>query len=158
MSSIDLEDAYLLVPIHSDDRKYLCFEWKRIIYQYTCLPFGSSTASYVFTKIIKPIVTFLRKKSFHSIIYLDDFLLLESNFSDCSENVRQTILLLQYLGFLIHFKKSELTPSQKCKYLGFIFNSVKKSISKPTEKREKLLKLVKKYQRKKNVKLEISLV
>ena len=44
MASVDLKDAYYSVPIASEDRKFLKFEWKGDYYQYTCLPNGLACA------------------------------------------------------------------------------------------------------------------
>nr|CAH7720362.1 unnamed protein product [Callosobruchus chinensis] len=42
-------------------------------YQFNCLPFGLNIAPYIFTKLLKPLVTLLRKlKNMLFIICLDD--------------------------------------------------------------------------------------
>ena len=40
MASIDLKDAYYLVPICKDHQKFLKFEWKGVLYQFVCFPNG----------------------------------------------------------------------------------------------------------------------
>ena len=49
--SLDLKDAYLQFPIHQRSRKYLLMEFKGTIYQFTSLPFGISTAPWLFTRV-----------------------------------------------------------------------------------------------------------
>jgi len=44
MASVDIQDAYYTVPIHSDHQKYLKFMFNGTLYQYTCLPNGLSSA------------------------------------------------------------------------------------------------------------------
>ena len=44
VSSIDLSDAYLHIPIHPNSRKYLRFCYKAQVFQFTSLPFGLATA------------------------------------------------------------------------------------------------------------------
>ena len=44
VSSIDLSDAYLHIPIHPNSRKYLRFCYKSQVFQFTSLPFGLATA------------------------------------------------------------------------------------------------------------------
>ena len=44
VSSIDLSDAYLHIPIHPSSRKYLRFCYKAQVFQFTSLPFGLATA------------------------------------------------------------------------------------------------------------------
>lgn len=72
MATLDLEDAYLLVPIIEEHRKFLRFRWRKTTYEFTALPFGLSTAPYIFTKILRPVVAHLRERGYQSIIYLDD--------------------------------------------------------------------------------------
>ena len=55
MGKIDLEDAYLSVPVHLEHRDFLKFSWRRKIYQFRPLPFGLATAPRVFTKILWPL-------------------------------------------------------------------------------------------------------
>ena len=56
MITMDLKDAYLSVPIHADHSKYLRFEWESELWEFTCLPFGLSSAPRVFTKVMKPVI------------------------------------------------------------------------------------------------------
>lgn len=72
MTSIDLKDAYFLVPIHSSDRKYLRFSFSGKIFEFTCMPFGLSSAPYTFTKLLKPVMEFLRRSGITCVNYLDD--------------------------------------------------------------------------------------
>lgn len=54
MASLDLKDAYYLVPMHRSSQRYLRFKFGNTLFEFTCLPFGLNTAPYVFTKILKP--------------------------------------------------------------------------------------------------------
>ncbi|XP_020297308.1 uncharacterized protein LOC109861882, partial [Pseudomyrmex gracilis] len=62
LGTLDLRDAYFLVPIHADYRKFLRFKFKGKMFQFVCLPFGLCTSPYVFTKLMKPIVNTLRQQ------------------------------------------------------------------------------------------------
>ena len=55
----DLTSGYHHIDIHPDHHAYLGFHWlfnrKHTRYfQFTVLPFGLSTAGYVFTKVLRP--------------------------------------------------------------------------------------------------------
>lgn len=142
MATLNIEDAYLLVPIHFSHRKFLRFQWRGVTYEFAVLPFGLSTAPFIFTKILRPVTSFLREEGFESIVYLDDFLLLGSSKNNCWANVQAHVNLLSSLGFTINFKKSELKPAKKRKYLGFIFDSEQQSMAIPAERREKFFKMI----------------
>ncbi|KXZ75618.1 Gag-Pol polyprotein-like Protein [Tribolium castaneum] len=134
MATIDLKDAYFLLPIRKSDRKYIRFKFREQLYEFTCMPFGLSTAPYAFTKLMKPVTSFLRIHNIVCVVYLDDFLIFGKSEQSCQNNVKTVITLLQNLGFIINFEKSNCQPSQRCKFLGFVFDSVKMRISLPREK------------------------
>jgi hypothetical protein len=73
MVKIDLKDAYLTVRILPSHCHFLQFEWKGRVYEFTCLPLLSS-APWSFTKILKPVVAFLRKNGIKLIFNLTTFL------------------------------------------------------------------------------------
>lgn len=148
MSTLDLKDAYYLVPIIESDKKFLRFRFNGDLYEFACLPFGLNTAPYVFTKLMRPVVGHLRQQGFISVICIDDLLLLGDSFSECAENRDATCSLLEKLGFLINKKKSQLNPDRKCKYLGFLFDSEKMLIELTESKRDKVTSLIKKFSNK----------
>lgn len=148
MATLDIEDAYLLVPIHPAHRIYLRFKWRGITYEFLALAFGLCTAPYIFTKIVRPIISFLREENFVSVVYLDDFLLLGSTKTDCVANVQAHINVLTSLGFIINYKKSEIEPSLERKFLGFMFNSADQSLMIPQSRRQKLYSLVYEFAKK----------
>ena len=63
-------------------RKFFRFQWKNI-YEFTCLLFGLATASYIFTKLMRPVIKILREKDFQSVIYLNDLLILDTTKKEC---------------------------------------------------------------------------
>lgn len=145
MATLDLKDAYYLISIHKSHRKYLRFSYRGKLYEFTCLPFGLASAPFVFTKLLKPIVCELRKSGLRSVLYHDDFLLLGLNFHDCMNNIHKTRSLLQKLGFIINEDKCT-NPSQRCRFLGFVFDSQAMTIELPIEKRVALKKINKNFQ------------
>ncbi|XP_069811274.1 uncharacterized protein [Dendropsophus ebraccatus] len=65
MASIDLKDAYLHVPIHSQFQKYLriaiCINGSLFHLQFQALPFGIAIAPRVFTKIVAEMAAHVRE-------------------------------------------------------------------------------------------------
>lgn len=141
MCHIDLKDAYFLLNVRKSSRKYLRFIFQEELYQFKCLPFGLCTSPYVFTKIMKPVIQYLRNTGLLSTIYLDDILLFGETVESCLDNVQKTTNLLKKLGFEINYEKSSLTPSKECKFLGFIINSNRFSLELTQEKRKTLIRL-----------------
>lgn len=139
MTNIDLKDAYLSVPVHESSRKFLRFVWKGTCYQFKALPFGLCSAPRIFTKILKPVAAFLRRKSIRILIYLDDFLLLAATMEEAVENTQLVVTLLHSLGFTVNLQKSLLIPTQVITFLGFKIDSMCMTISLPTAKANKIL-------------------
>lgn len=53
LATIDLKEAYLLVPIKEAHKKYLRFIYDNTVYQFNAMPYGLCTTPRVFTKIMK---------------------------------------------------------------------------------------------------------
>ena len=87
MASVDLKDAYYSVPIASEDRTFLKFEWEGNYYQYTCLPNGLACAPRLFTKILKPIYAHLHSVGHVSMGHIDDSFLVGYTRSACEQNI-----------------------------------------------------------------------
>ena len=70
--SFDLKSAYHHIMIANEDREYLGFQWRDKYYVFNVLPFGISTAGYIFTKVLRDVVKFWRSKGYKIVLYLDD--------------------------------------------------------------------------------------
>lgn len=112
MASIDLKDAYYLVSIAKERRKYLRFYWKGFLYQYTCMPNGLPSAPRCFTKLMKPVYSTLTQKGHLNVGYTDDSYLQERDTNECLLNISDTQTLFSSLGFVINVQKSSVTPAQ----------------------------------------------
>ena len=139
MIKIDLKDAYFSVPVHPPHRPYLKFRWGSKLYQFNCMPFGLGPAPRMFTKLLKPVVAFLRRMGIRIIVYLDDMIILNQNASSLRTDRNSLLLLLTQLGFAINWKKSSLIPTQNMEFLGFTIQSVQMLISLPQDKVERII-------------------
>ena len=142
MASVDLKDAFSSVPIHPNDQKFLKFFWETP-YKFVAMPNGYSDAMRIFTKILKPPFAQLRKMGHLSVIYVDDSYLQGETLLQCQNNVSETVVLLQSLGFTVHPEKSVLEPKQKIVFLGFIIDSKNMTIRLTLAKKEKIRNLCK---------------
>ena len=107
--SFDIKSAYHHIEIHEQDRGLLGFSWlddsKVRYFVFNVLPFGLSTAPFIFTKITKTLVTKWRSQGLNVVMYLDDGLggsLDPTQASDNAESVRKDLL---DAGFLLSDKK-----------------------------------------------------
>ena len=141
MVSLDLKDAYLQVPIHSDSCKFLRFVASGRPYQFKALCFGLSTAPQVFTRVMAPVSTFLHRLGIRIRRYLNDWLV-QAQSRELVLHALETILSLCYdLGIVVNKDKSNLVPSQRVLYLGMIIGSVTEGASPAQPRVEKLLSI-----------------
>lgn len=140
---LDLKDAYVVVGLHPQSRKYLTFMNQGVVYQYKTLAFGMSVSPRVFSKMMRFAVEQLRKEGIRFVYYLDDVCLLAKTKEEMSQVSSRVINHLTSLGFLINQEKSILTPLHKQEFLGFVFNSVKMEITVPVKKINKLISRIK---------------
>ena len=74
VTSIDLQDAYLHIPIHPRSQKYLRFAHRSQIYKFTSLPFELAPAPQVFM-IVKEVKLMALSRGIRIHQYLDDWLI-----------------------------------------------------------------------------------
>ena len=74
-------------------------------YQFTCLPFSLSCASWTFTKVMKLLMTLLRSWGIRTIIYIDDMLILAETKGKTAQHLEVLLFLLKSLGFIVNLKK-----------------------------------------------------
>ncbi|GFO07576.1 Gag-Pol polyprotein [Plakobranchus ocellatus] len=143
MASIDLENAYHSVPIHSEYTKFLKFKIDDQLYKYLVLPQGYRDSPRIFTKLTKPIISHLHERGILYSLYIDDLYIQGSDFADCQQKVEYASSVLKSLGFDIS-PKSALTPSQEIHHLGFILNSEYMTVTLSGDKREHVETLINK--------------
>ena len=143
MASIDLKDAYYVVPIADEHRKYLRFCWQGSLYQYTCMPNGLSSAPKCFTKLLKPVYSTLRQYGHLNVGYIDDSCLQGSDTKECLLNISDTQTLFTDLGFVINVDKSCVIPAQQINFLGFVLGSVSMTITLTDDKKAKVKSICK---------------
>ena len=132
--SIDLQDAYLHIPIVKHHRCFLHFVWCNVSCQLKVLLFGLATAPRVFMSLTKPILFYSHCKGLHIVIYLDDILVLIHS-KQASKSAHLFLCsLLVCLGLHINFSKSELHLSQSFTFLGLCWDTVCMSVSLPPDK------------------------
>ena len=145
MISLDLQDAYLQVPVHHDSRRFLRFVVAGKTYQFRVLCFGLTTAPQVFTRIMAPVSAILHRHGVRMLRYLDDWLILASTEIACIQSRDRLLSVCKELGIQVNFKKSSLVPAQSLVYLGMEIQSLP-FIARPTPARaNNLVRLIEEF-------------
>ncbi|CAJ0935493.1 unnamed protein product [Ranitomeya imitator] len=138
LCSIDIQDAYLHVPIFPGHHRFLRFAVQRDHFQFVALPFGLATAPRVFTKIMAALMAILRVRGLVLFPYLDDILIKAPSFAQAHESLSIVLDTLARFGWLVNRKKSCLIPSQRIIFLGMLFDTRQSRVFLPTDKRSTL--------------------
>ena len=130
MFSFDLKSGYHHIEISQDHQTFLGFCWRapdsnnEVFYVFTVLPFGLSTAPYIFTKLLKPLEKHWRIQGTCIAIFLDDGWAIVQDKEGCllkAQTVRQD---LYGAGFVVNEEKSVWEPTQILDWLGITWNSL----------------------------------
>lgn len=140
LAKIDLKRAYRSVPVHPSNYAALGLKWKfkgASTFSYlvdTRLPFGDRSAPGIFHRITQAVRRIMAKKGFNLlVVYLDDFLIIGRNRSECKAAFDALSALLVSLGFQLSPSKV-VTPCQELVFLGVLLNSVDCTVSLPANK------------------------
>ena len=134
VSSIDLSDACLHIPIQPNPRKYLRFCHRSQVFQFTSRPFGLATAPQVFTMIVKEVKLMALSRGLRLHQYLDDWLIRSQSQEEAEVNTQAVVDLTQSLGWIINQEKSELKPTQVFLFVGYEYHLDSAAV-KPTQER-----------------------
>ena len=124
LASFDLKSGYHHVDIAPECQKFLGFSWpmdgKVRFFVFNVLPFGLSSAPYIFTKVLKPLVAHWRSAGLLIAVYLDDgFAVFPDSLSPkanrLSGHIRSDLLKA---GFVYNISKSSWEPSMQLDWLG----------------------------------------
>ena len=122
MITSDLNDGFFHIPVHKTHRTLLRFTFKSVYYTWNVLPFGHYCSPYYFTKILRPVVTYLKTKGLRLVLYVDDFILF-AKLEDIQEHKTLLLSLLEELGWMVNLKKSNLEPSLQCEFIGYLVDN-----------------------------------
>ena len=142
-ATFDLKRGYHHIKIHENDVGYLGFAWDfeghTKYFVFLVMPFGLSSASYVFTKMLRPLVKKWRGQGIRCVIYVDDGIHGAPGKRETAYNCLTVREDLEQAGFTLNEEKSCLYPSQTGTWLGFNIDTVKLMLYVPNEKLIKLL-------------------
>ena len=134
----DVHSAYHHIDIFEPHTEFLGFSWKfgdHIKYfKFLVLPFGLSSACYIFTKVTRPLIKKWRSEGKHILMYLDDGLGTDVNYEQCkimSDQVKNDLILS---GFVPKPEKSVWIPVKQITFLGYCIDTEKGMLYIPQDR------------------------
>lgn len=128
MLSFDLKWGCHHVDIFPDQSKYLSFSRtfscsRTRFFEFTALAFGLSSAPYLFTKLLKPLVRKWRSEAKGIVVYLDDGLGSAADYNNAKTASLPAHADLCHSGFLANEYKCVWEPTQVISCLGSVINT-----------------------------------
>ena len=126
--SFDLKSGYHHVDIFVEHRKYLAFSWDfgtghARYFQFTVLPFGLSSAPFIFTKLLRPLETHWRSHGIPRAIFFDDGIGAGDTFKNARANSAIVQSDLAQCGFLVNPEKSNWEPKTRFSWIGYTIDT-----------------------------------
>ena len=150
MAKFDVQNAYRIVPVHTEDRQLLGMKWRGAFYVDMVLPFGVRSAPYIFT-CIADLVEWVAKQNYDVTFlmhYLDDFHTLgPPGSSVCQHNLDRSIDCFSKLGIPLHPDKLE-GPSTCLTILGIELDSLNLLARLPQDKFDRITALLEDWSQK----------
>ena len=134
MFKFDLNQGYHLIDIDEQHQQYLGFSWKikgqTRYFVFTVLLFGLTSAPFVFTKVMRCLVTFWRAQGIKISVFIDDGLGLADK---VQSNIHSVVVKkpLTEAGFVVNTQKSIWQPQRELTWLGVNINLDKLCFSIP---------------------------
>jgi hypothetical protein len=139
MITTDVEQAYYQVPLHKSSQKYLAWVHRGKWYIPTIIVFGTKPAPFVFTKIMRPVLRFVRALGISGTNCIDDNLWAGPP-AAMPEITAVVQLLFGTLGWVFN-SKCVFKASTSAVYNGMWIDSAKYEMRAPDEKWERARKL-----------------
>lgn len=139
MIKFDITSAYHFVEIFEPHTEFLGFSWadengNTVYYKFLVLPFGLSSACYIFSKICRPLVNKWRGEGKLVSMFLDDGFACAQEFEK-TKNLGQEIKSdLLKSGFVPNATKSVWIPVQVLEYLGVVLDALSGTIYIPVRR------------------------
>ena len=120
----DISQGYHHIDIDEQHQKYLGFSWKikgqTRYFVFTVLPFGLTSVPFLFTKVMRCLVTFWGAQGIKISVFIDDGL---GSADKVQSSIHSFVVKksLTELGFVINTQKSIWQPHRELTWLGFFF-------------------------------------
>ena len=118
---------------HKDKDRYFCFK---------VLPFGLTSAGYIFTKLLRVLITHWRRQGIKVVVFFDDALGAGYSFEEAFQHSATVRMTLIKAGFIPNIEKSQWYPVTYLVWLGFSYDLLQQIIKVSSDKLQKILCLI----------------
>ena len=135
--TFDMSSGYHHIEIHSEHQRFIGFEWNfedesTKYFQYCVLPFGLSSACYVFTKVLHPFTKRWRGIGIEAIIYINGGIPASRSLEPAKTAGELIKNDLVFVEFVINAEKSDFNPKTKGKWLATMIDIIEMTFTVPS--------------------------
>jgi Reverse transcriptase (RNA-dependent DNA polymerase) len=141
LTTVDITDAYPHLAVAPSHRRFMRFVWRGVHFEYAAMCFGLTSAPRLWTKLMRPVVTYLRAQGVRLVVYLDDLCILARSREESVRHTQMVVDLFAQLGLLLS-PKSALEPSRAREFLGMTVDSHRMMLRVPPAKVQAVHKAV----------------
>ena len=152
-ATLDHKSGFHHVRLESGSQHLFGFEWDGQLYTWTALPFGFKLSPWIYQTLSDCVSAFVRSCQVPCTAWLDDFWVCGGPLSTVPvadamwrELGNRAVYLLCAVtllaGYYISRKKSALTPTRECRFLGLLLDSATGRFVVPSDKKASFLRLV----------------
>lgn len=120
--SVDIKNCFYHVLVAPEYRQFLGFKFENQYYVWRVLPFGHCQSPFYSSKILRPVIQYLREHNVKTVCYVDDFIIADND-ANIHKSMNFVLQTLSRLGYFVNYKKSVLTPSHSIQYIGYIIDT-----------------------------------
>lgn len=152
-ATLDHKSGFHHVRVARDSQHLFGFEWEGQLYAWSVLPFGFKLSPWIYQTLSDCVAAFLRSYQVPCTAWLDDFWVCGGQLTTLPATPEvwlrlgsRAVLLLCAVtllaGYYISRKKSALTPTRECRFLGLLLDSTNGRFLVPVDKKASFLRLV----------------
>ena len=145
IAKIDVSRAFRHVPLDPKDINHVGLFWKDYFIEKS-LCFGFKHGSQLFQRLSQSVRFIMSEENFHTICYIDDYVLFGSK-EQCSKAFHRLSDLVDELGFTISTHKNVM-PTTEAVCLGILINTVTSKMSVPPKKLQEIKHMVENWSHK----------
>jgi hypothetical protein len=120
----DVKHGFHHLRMKEEHTRYLGFRHGNRWFRYIAMPMGSQSSPYVFNRMLKPAIGFLRESEGIRITwYVDDFLVAAETKEKAEKDMMTTLKLLREIGWHINWEKTEVEAKQQQEFLGLVVDT-----------------------------------
>ncbi|XP_033730724.1 uncharacterized protein LOC117320169 [Pecten maximus] len=151
MGKTDITDAFKLIPLHPSLWPFHGIKWDNHYYFYTRLVFGSRSSPKIFDHLSRAICWIAENNyNIKNVLHLlDDFLIVTKPEEQADIIMKQFLEIFHTLDIPLAAHKT-VGPTTGLEYLGIYLDSDKMEARLPVEKRDRIMDMLKSFQRRKS--------